>query len=274
MRSALARRASAAAFTALLAVPVALRAQDASEILRTALERHAERVADVQDYTIEMEFMGQQTTTYLVKKEVDGYPVFVSPEQAAGEDRLDDPYAAFAQAVDRATYAGTETIDGEESHVLEIADPEGIALAGTPAGPGTFEPTRMTIALDTDEHVARRLVIEGDLTHEGKTTPITLTALLQDYRTVEGMPHPFRTSVTVDGALAAAGQGDEARAREQLEQLEEQLAQMPPEQREMMEKAMGSQLERLRSLADTGSLEMTMTVTNLEVNTGPPAEGS
>jgi roadblock/LC7 domain-containing protein len=93
-----------------------------------------------------------------------------------------------------------------------------------------------------------------------------------DYRTVEGMPHPFRTAIEVKGAMAAGGASDEqaAEAREQLAELDRQMAEMPASQREMMEKMMGTRLEQLRNMVQSGNFEIELVVTDLKVNTGPP----
>lgn len=260
---------------ALLAVaPSTVTAQDAAQVLEAALDRHAERVANVDNYTVTMDILGNETTTYLVKKDVNGYPVFVSPEQTAADDQWDDPYAAFAKMIDRASYAGQQTIDGKQTHAIEVTDFEGLDFMTPPSGgQGEFVPRRMVVYLDDDEYLARKLVMEGDIDVQGgQPSPMTMTALMTDYRTVEGMPHPYRMAVSVTGLANATGMSGEelAEAKKQLEQLDAQMANMPPEQRKMMEGAMGPQLEKLRQMVETGEMEMSMTVTDLKVNTGPP----
>ena len=248
-------------------------AQDAGSILRTALEKYERRVAGVDDYTVIHTIMGQEVTSYLRKEMVDGHPVFVpADEEDATSQRQWDPYRTFPQLAERAEVVGTETIDGVPAHALRIDDFEGLDI-GVPANvQGDFRPRSLTLWIDTDEHLLRRMDLEGDVVANGEERPLEMTARMLDYRTVEGMPHPFRTTIQVQGLMAGGGASDEeaARAREQLAELDRQMAQMPASQREMMEKMMGSQLEALRTMVQSGAFEMELVVTDLQVNTGPP----
>jgi hypothetical protein len=60
----------------------------------------------------------------------------------------------------------------------------------------------------------------------------------------------------------------------QLREMEEQLAALPPEQRQMMERMMGQQLEQLRQMAAGGGdmMSIDMKVSDVRVNSGPPNE--
>lgn len=56
--------------------PDAVRAQSAQEIVTTAVERYAERVADAENYTLVQQMNGAPQTVYYEKRSVDGRPVF------------------------------------------------------------------------------------------------------------------------------------------------------------------------------------------------------
>ena len=60
----------------------------------------------------------------------------------------------------------------------------------------------------------------------------------------------------------------------QFEAMEKQLADIPPEQRQMVERMMGPQIEQMRQMMSGGDDGMTMevTVTDVRVNSGPPGE--
>lgn len=266
------RTCGALAFLVLSAASAGM-AQDAGSILQTALEKYEQRVAGIDDYTVTHTIMGQEVTSYLRKEMVNGHPVFVPPEEDdANSQRQWDPYKAFPQLAARADVVGTETIDGVRAYALRVDDFEGLDI-GVPANVhGDFRPRSLTLWIDTDEHLLRRMDLEGDVVAKGEEGPLEMTARMLDYRTVEGMPHPFRTTIQVQGLMAAGGGSDEeaAQAREQLAELDRQMAQMPASQREMMEKMMGSQLEQLRTMVQSGALEMELVVTDLLVNTGPP----
>jgi hypothetical protein len=60
----------------------------------------------------------------------------------------------------------------------------------------------------------------------------------------------------------------------QLRQMEQQLAALPADQRQMMERMLGAQLEQLRALASGGgdAMSVDVTVSEVRVNTGPPGQ--
>jgi hypothetical protein len=59
-----------------------------------------------------------------------------------------------------------------------------------------------------------------------------------------------------------------AEAKKQLEELDRQLASMPPDQRAMVESSMGSQIEMIRKLAEGGAFEIETVVREVRVNRG------
>lgn len=247
-------------------------AQDAGTILQTALARYEERVRGIDDYTVTYAFMGRSFSTYLRKQMVDGHPVFVPADGDAESTDRWDPYREFPKLAARAANVGTESIDGVEAHGLRVDDFDGLDVAAPPQVQGEFRPRTLTIWIDTGEYLVRRMDIDGVVVMQGEERPVEMTALMQDYRTVEGMPHPFRTAIRVDGAMAGGDTSDEdlAEAREKLAELDRQMAQMPESQRKMMERMMGSQLEQLRKMVQSGALEIELVVSDLRVNSGPP----
>lgn len=247
-------------------------AQDAGAILQTALARYEERVQGIDDYTVTFSFMGQDVSTYLEKQMVDGHPVFLPVDEDAESMNSWNPYRTFPQIAERARHVGTETIDGVQAHGLRIDDFEGLDIGMPPQVQGEFRPRSLTVWIDTGEYLVRKMDMEGVVVADGQERPMSMTAIMRDYRTVEGMPHPFRTAIRVEGAMAASGASEEelAEAREQLAELDRQMAEMPETQRQMMERMMGSQLEQLRKMVQSGAFEMELVVTDLRVNTGPP----
>ena len=249
-------------------------AQDAAGILQTALEKYEERVAGIDDYTVTYSVMGREVSSHLRKEVVDGHPVFVAvdADEDASTQRDWDPYRALPQFSARAEIVGRETIDGVQAHGIRIDDFEGLDI-GMPADvQGEFEPRTLTLWIDTGEHLLRRMDLEGILVANGEERPLEMSARMLDYRTVEGMPHPFRTAIEIKGVMGSGSASDEqaAEAGEQLAELDRQMAQMPASQREMMEKMMGTQLEQLRNMVQSGNFEIELVVTDLKVNTGPP----
>lgn len=256
-----------------------VQAQDAQDILQTALDRYVERTEGVENYTITYGgFMGSgDFTTYHEKEVVDGFPIFrpVSVEGLPDESSSDwDPYRQFPEIAERAEYRGTEEIDGVNAHLVSIDDFEGLDFTPPNAGAGEFEPETMTLWIDGADWLIRRMRIEGTAEIEGEEKPLTMVASMRDYRTVEGMPFPYETAIAVEGAMAASGMSEEdaAEARQQLAEMKAQMENMPEQQREMMERLMGPQMENLEKMVGSGTFEMTLTVKDLKVNTGPPSE--
>lgn len=260
----------------LLAPPPPAAAQSAEEVMNTALERYEQGIQGIEDYTVTQEVMGFTTTDSFVKKEVDDHPVFVSADASSDTatglpEGWGNPYRMIPELASRAEMTGTTDVDGHETWVIQITDMEGIEFDGmTPSEvEGDFRPRRMTFFLGTDDYLLRRMSLSGELTREdGSTSPIDLDARFRDYRTVEGMPHPFEIGLNIQGVASGMSEEDMAEARRQLQQLRERMENMPQQQREMMEQMMGPQIEQLEAMVESGSLDLTVTVKEVKVNQG------
>ena len=177
---------------------------------------------------------------------------------------------------------GTEVVDGAECYVLRtdrIHDPE---LARQMGAAADFKLRSLTIWIDTEEYVPRRTLATGDLVAQGRPQEMTIEILEQDYRRVDGMFEPFRREIRVPqmGAILTAEdpeKADEIKEAMQdnlakLKQMEEMLAQMPPEQRRMAEAQMGPAVAQMEQIAGNGlgDMQVVTEVKELRVNAGPP----
>lgn len=271
------RRAVTAVTAAVVAVVVApdLPAQSAADVLRTAVEKHNDRMEGVENYTVVQEAMGFETTSYYERTTVDGESVFVvrsSLGSEVGKRAPGNPYAFVAEMADRATLEGKESVDGEACHIVSITDFSGADLSalGVAGENENWSPQRMRIWIDADDHYPRKMTMQGTAAMNGEPQEMSFTAHLRDYRTVEGVVHPFRTEVSIQGMGQQMSRKDQEEARKSLEQLRKQMAEMPPQQREMMEKMMGGQLERMEKLLASGAMDFTVQVKEIRVNEGPP----
>lgn len=254
------------------AIPAPALAQDAGAILQTALERYEQRVQGIDDYTVTVSLMGQEATTYLEKRMVEGHPVFLPADGEAGAADGWNPWRLVPRLAERAEHVGTETVGGVEAHGIRVEDLEGLDL-GTPAQlQGEFRPRTLTLWIDAGQSLVRRMEVDGVMVTEGEKRPLTMTVTLEDYRTVEGMPHPWRTRIRAEGLMEAGGASEEEmeEARAQLAEFDRQMAEMSAEQRQMMQTMMGGKLDSLRRMIESGGLDMEVVVTDLRVNTGPP----
>lgn len=269
------------ALTAAVAVasPAPAPAQTAEEILDTALERYEQRMEGIRTYRVTQRVLGMTTTNRFVKTTMDGHPVFVQAGRDSATGRMPrgwgNPYRLFPRLADRAELAGRTPVDGHETWRVVVTDFEGLDLeAMTPEqAPGQFRPQRLELFLDADSHAIRRLTMEGKMATDTASRALSLDARFQDYREVEGMLHPFRVSLRVQGMSAAVPPDELERARRQLDRIRQQLEQLPEEEREKARQAMGGQLEQLRQIVESGDVETEVVVTDLQVNEGAGGEG-
>lgn len=264
---------------ALLLVPAAL-AQSAEEVLREAAGRYAAEMADVHDYTVTQSLMGREVTTYAERAEGAGPLAYthylvtrnglVSTNDMDENPTPPDPYQMLDRIADEARYAGTEDVDGVSAHVIAVDDFGEIAreFGAVPEDEGgEFDVETATFYIGTDDYRIHRMTMAGTLTSDGRTSPMIFDTRLADYRTVDGLTLPHRTMMRMEGMESQMSDAEREEARQQLDQLRAQMAQMSPEQRRMMEGMMGDQLE---SVLGGGGFEMEMEVTDVKVNTGRP----
>lgn len=246
-------------------------AQSPADIMSTMMERYRDQVEDIDNYRVTQTVMGFENTTTLEKTMVDGFPVFRSVSSTGqGEMEIESPYSLMPKLAERGTLEGTETVDGEETWALAF-DVEGLDLGAMESGTGLDELDVKTLRfwVDTDDYLIRKMHMDGEIAEGGTARPIEMTALMTDYRRVDGMWHPFRMEMKARGLMEAAGgvsREELAETRAQLEQLKHQLESMPPAQREQMEKMMGPQLEQLETMVSSGEFQATIVVESLETN--------
>ena len=276
-RSASSSFAVVAVAAAAVLLPAALPAQSAQEVLQTALEKHREQTANIDNYTVVQSVMGFETTTYYERQTVDGESMLVPTDRAGSEagDRVpENPYRLYATLADRAELTGTETVAGEECHVILVDDFSGteLAQAGPGAGSGDWKPETLRMWIDADEHIGRRMQFEGTAGSGDRTSPATFTIHLEDYREVEGLRHPYRMRVETSGLGQQMSEQERAQLQQNMQKMREQMADMSPQQRKMMERVMGGQLEKMEKMLTPGALDFTATVKEIRVNEGPPRD--
>lgn len=270
------------AFAFLAMLPAAAHGQSAGEIMRRAMDAQAARLAAVNDVTITQEVMGMDVGMYMEKRIIDGTPVLVPVSMIMGgrvtavpqDEAAADWSNPFQQTwAERARLEGTDQVDGHSVRVLVMDDFTGLDMPGMPGemGSADLRLRSMRLSLD-DDHLIRKVEMDAQAVQEdGSATPVEITMFMQDYREVDGYLHPFRTRTITKGVLGAVDV-DQEELRAQLEEMKKQLASMPEAQRAMMERMMGPQMESLQAMlsSDEGDMEMSITVTDLKVNAGPP----
>lgn len=252
-------------------------AQTSTEIVDRMLETFESGAASVENYLVVQEVMGFESEMYFEKEIREGRPVFQLRSSSTGgfasdlDDDLGytDVYAAAPELKEHSRYGGTEQVDGSEVHVLIIDDLAALDLAPTTTPEDTeFHPRNGRIYVDSELWVPRRMEFVGDLDTGGELVEVTSVIDLQDYRDDEGMLLPYRTVVRMDGLGAAI----DPEMRAELEDLQRQLAELPEEQRAMVEQMFAGRMEQMEALleAENGGMTVEMTVLEVRVNEGPP----
>ena len=182
-----------------------------------------------------------------------------SPEASAAASR--DAMADFAQ---RAKLLGIEEVEGRKAFHL-FAD--GLDQVQQADGQ-EFKLDTLNMWIDTREYVPLRMKIEGIATSAEGSRPIELERISADYRTVPGssMYESYRQVMRMGGMMTPQQQKEMQEAQKQMADLDRQLASMPPSQRDMLMRQMGPQMEMMRSMAASGSMEMVTEVHEILVN--------
>ncbi len=259
-------------------------AQSAQSVLSDALGQYASDMAGVDNYTLTQSTMGAEMMIYAERADgaapldytYTSYMVTANGIQAIGasdEGQTMNPYLMLDRIAEHARHAGTEDVDGERTHAIVVDDFSKVAddLDMVPEqGDAEFEVETVTFYISTDDHRARKMKMEGTMTREGRTSPVTMETQFLDYRTVDGFTTPFRTVMEVQGVDGQMDPEEREEAMKQLEEAEAQMKSLSEAQRNMMERMMGDRLEQLRQMLGGEGFTFEMTVTDLKVNAGPP----
>lgn len=211
-------------------------------------------------------------TTYYRKVTLeDGTQVF--EDVSSGGDTPGADYWNFKENFEtiseNSTYEGTETIDGNEAHVIFIEDVS--ALYGETMGEmengGQGEPQSGRFYIDADDYVPLRMSF--DVQFEGEYSG-TVDVNMRDYRSVDGIQMAFLTEIAMEGISDQFSAEDLAEAREGMRELREQLENASGMQKRIMERAVKPQLERMEKILEEGSMTMSITIVEAQTNVSIP----
>jgi hypothetical protein len=257
-------------------------AQSVADIVEDMYDAYERQAAGIDNYTLVQSVMGFESTSYFEKETVDGRPVFRMTESGGSSDGFNfslggddtgagDIYVFGPELIEHGHYDGREQIDGSEAHVIAIDDLSQLALAQQPTPDDMeFLPRSGRLFVDADRLIPRRMEFVGDAETPGGSTEVTVTVDFQDIRSVEGLLIPHHTSMRITGLQAMM----DPEMQDQLREMEQQLAALPAEQRQMMERMMGAQLEQLRQMMSGGgdAMSVDVMVSEVRVNSGPPRQ--
>ena len=165
-----------------------------------------------------------------------------------------------------AIYEGIRTADGFRSHVIRVHDLTDVI----PDYTEDYDVIK-TIRLfyDTEDLLLRRMEVEAEVeVEEGVVREINQVIKLQDYRNVNGMKIAYETVYIIEGIADTMSAEEREEALKGLEEMERRLAEMSEEDREMMLRMLGPQLDEYRKMIETGRLEFSSVIEEVVVNTG------
>ena len=171
-------------------------------------------------------------------------------EQVAQSD-ADQITSAIAQLEP----AGTENVGGIDTELYSALN---LDFPVQTVDGESFEMTAASIWIDPVNEVIVKHRFEGTATGQGESRDFFIETINSDFRNPPGcgeMYEPYRRVMRMGGMLDAAQMAEMEEARVQLAEFEQQMASMPAQQRQMMERMMGPQMETMRSLVNGGAIE-------------------
>jgi hypothetical protein len=152
---------------------------------------------------------------------------------------------------------GTETVDGKTAR--KFGTPSGTTLTEQTVEDGkTAKITRAILWIDEARLAELKFRFEGTMEDGNESRDFFVEAVNSDFRNPPGcgdMYEPYRRVMRMGGMLDDAQMAEMAEARAQLAEFDAQMAALPAEQRQMMERLMGSQMEMLRGMTGDGAME-------------------
>jgi Putative peptidoglycan binding domain len=172
---------------------------------------------------------------------------------------------ARKQLIKNARHAGVVPFNGGSAHEFVV---DNINQTVEVEGGGKFTMGAARMWFDADELVMLKHRIDGVARQGGTDKPFYIETESRDYRHVPGsnLYEPYESVTRMGGMLSEEDMAQMAEAKAQLDEFEAQLASMPPDQRAMMERMMGGQMETMRGLVNSGAFESTQKVIEIYVN--------
>ncbi len=196
-------------------------------------------------------------------------------EAAAGGYGRNDAKAnvqAMSEFAQRAKVVGTENVNDRQAYLLRAEKLDDVDL-GQPSGKGKFTLNTMSVWLDTEHYVPLRMTMDGTMRAEGKTKPITIERVSDDYRKAGPLYESYRQVMRISGMMEGMDPKERKKlekARADMEKMEAEIDKMPAAYRGMMEERLKQARKQLAMMANEGAFESVVEVAEIKINAGPP----
>lgn len=210
---------------------------------------------------------GTVTRTRFEKSEKDGRPILKAVQDDDAElaqmtgmyDGMLADMVRHASAIERGQHAGKAVYVVTVDDADYLASIEDFQIDEELDGAGSA-PKKVLLWLDAREYIVHKLEFAQE-TPVG--AEIEVAVLMDEYRTHRGLPVAHRSRMTISGMDQLAADPEIQQARRQMEQLQEQLANLPPEQRAMIEAQLAPQLEQFEQMMSPDGAKMEIHVTDV-----------
>ncbi len=183
------------------------------------------------------------------------------------QEAKNDPFAAVAR---NTRMTGRETINGRPALKLITED----LNSRQATDGGEFVLQTMHLWVDADYYVPLKYQVDGIATQDGESRNISIGREDLEFQTYPGcgdVREPSKSIMRMAGIMSPEEQAQMAEASVKMAEFEQQMASMPPAQREMIMRQMGPQLEMMRGMASGKGIEMVTELKAMRCNTGAPA---
>ncbi|TVR13105.1 MAG: hypothetical protein EA391_14495 [Balneolaceae bacterium] len=251
-------------------------AQNPADILQRMIDHHSNSISGIETMMTVTTMEGlietdEPDTTFYRKVTLDnGIPSLqpVTRSSDVPSTSAHDFNMNFDTLAENATYEGTETIDGYNTHVLLIEDISALyrgATAGLEETPVTQEGEAMRgrLYIDTNNYVMRRISFDMQFSEEYTGT---YDINFKDYRNVDGMYYSFLSEMVIDGISEQFSAEDLAKARESLQEARQQIDNASGMQRRILERTLRGTIDRLEKMLEEGGMTMRLVTHTVETN--------
>src|SRR5690625_658845 len=250
-------------------------AQPSRNQLADRLERaYADRIGridaiEITSVTDGAIFGSIETRTRYEKVERDGRTMLI---ESGGDGELDGVYQGIAddllpEMVRHSASITEESLGGRGVYRIEVDDEGYLAELQTSQMleenmDGEFLMDAATLYIDRSDLLLRQMSFSQN--GQGGQA-MTIHFEMDEYQTYSGFPVPHLMRFTIEGSDSLVSDEDMAEIRRSMEEMEAQLASMPQAQREMIERQLLPQMERLEAMmsegdqGDLGTMEVRVT---------------
>lgn len=216
------------------------------------------------------EVMQEETVTRYVKETRGGRSMLVPDtdhDMYDDQELLEGVYDGSVEKIVRgAESIENDQLDGRPAYKLFISDEQLLTMfEDDMPDPDEMRPEidNATIWIDRQMLVPLRMVYGQEEGEDG----ISIEIRMQEYEMHSGLPIAKKISVDIQGISSMFSEEEMAEARRAMEQMKEQLAQMPEAQRQMIKSRMAGQMEQFEEILESGNAgSTTMEVIAVRVN--------